>query len=469
MSLLQSPHVIKPGRRIYSAALAHTFLNIANDVTPHAGLYCKKESDDVFAVLEVLDSTLAVLWKVQQGDGYHGCNVTQLVTYDRVRQENYDSKTGSWNTTNSINHYATAIGATITKTFTGTSITFRHFTDNRGAIWEFVVDGDTANPVQIDTYSADPTQGVMSQLFSGLTNSEHTVVGTLVGVNPANVSGQTRGWASFHTSADTTTATFHAFAPDLPPSVTGVVMSARTGGITEIAFSSRPNDTPAYGYKWFPAHGTVSTVATTLERRRDGGLIAANDAGFVVCDEATVTAAYDVWHPDDVKSPELRMATMAVTHSFSSKGLAATVRVDYLKDTALFVAYTAMHTSASTQWVTHSMDTERNELNYDAFPADAIWSPGGKGLGAVFFAKSGTEIARRLLWAWGYDPHFVGDATTHHARDRTVYPKLYNRVYQNTVRPAGASEHYVARYKLGLAPAGKTAVELLPTPHQLLS
>jgi hypothetical protein len=57
--------------------------------------------------------------------------------------KNYDSRTGTWTDLTATIQYTTAVGATFTLSFTGTGCFFRHWADNTGGIWEFVIDGST--------------------------------------------------------------------------------------------------------------------------------------------------------------------------------------------------------------------------------------------------------------------------------------------------------------------------------------
>lgn len=465
---------VAAGTRRHHRALSQKFLNIANRVTPHAGMYAKKTSDDIFEVLELVNSSEAIRWTVRtRSDGYHRLDEVAVVTYgmiDVLTRENYDSIGGAWNTLNTANHYATEVGATVTKTFTGTAIGFRHLKDNRGAIWEFVVDGDTANPVQVDTYAATAST-VTTPVFSGLSDAEHTLVGTVVGVNPANVSGQTRGWATFNSGSALTSSTFHITTAS-EPSIQSVDAVAMDGSWTEIALSVRPAGT-AYSHKYIPGHGTTNTVATSIERLRDGVDVVTDDTAWVACESILIDTTYDVWHPDDVQTQELRIATLTVTQEINATGATLSVDMEWLRDTVLSVGYGAMHASADSQWTTHALNSDLQRLDMEtlaAAPIGGTWSPEGTAVGAVFYADGeGSATQQRMLWAWGWaERYFVGTDQTHFARNDDLYAKLYSRVYQSQTRSVGATESYSARYKLGLVPSGQLAVDVLPAANEVL-
>lgn len=99
-----------------------------------------------------------------------------------------------WNKA-SNNWYTTTVGESFTVHCRGEEIDFWFFGDNRGGIFEFVVDGDVGNPVTVSTYAtANATMGRL--IKTGLTDTMHTVVGTFKGADPTNApaGGTARGW-----------------------------------------------------------------------------------------------------------------------------------------------------------------------------------------------------------------------------------------------------------------------------------
>ncbi|MDF2591405.1 MAG: hypothetical protein K0S75_871 [Clostridia bacterium] len=106
--------------------------------------------------------------------------------------------TGTWNTASPPDYYTTIAESTFTVNVTGTKLVFRHRADSRGGIFEFVIDGDTANPITISTWNLTDTGGVRleSEIVRGLNNVEHTIVATYKGADPnhAPTGGTARGW-----------------------------------------------------------------------------------------------------------------------------------------------------------------------------------------------------------------------------------------------------------------------------------
>jgi hypothetical protein len=123
-------------------------------------------------------------------------------------KSNTTNRTGTWVLDYPPNYYATVVGATFSASVKGEKITFAHFSDPRGGIWEFVVDGDTANKVTISTWAAVGTYDVEDVIKTGLDpNVVHTVVATFKGDDPAHVpstgAGTSRGWATNQTNTTT--------------------------------------------------------------------------------------------------------------------------------------------------------------------------------------------------------------------------------------------------------------------------
>jgi hypothetical protein len=132
------------------------------------------------------------------------------LTYSNSDNPNYDSNTGTWVTSSPPNYYTTQVGATFTKTLNTAGFDFNFFGDNRGGIWEFVVDGDTANKITISTWRSTG-QNVSLQIVRFLDNKIRTIVATFKGDDPLNVpsggAGTSRGWVVYDT-VSTTRRTF---------------------------------------------------------------------------------------------------------------------------------------------------------------------------------------------------------------------------------------------------------------------
>lgn len=166
--------------------------------------------------------------------------------------------TGTWNATSMTgnNWYTTQVGATFSGTVTGETIKLTSYTDDRGGIWEFVVDGDTANKATLTTWSSVATSSVQQVIKSGLANTSHTIVATFKGDDPAHApssgAGTGRGWAYVNTSLAGFATLLGCIKASNPESKRLLI----DGSNKEFAFSITYNGVT----NWFPEHNGVGTA-----------------------------------------------------------------------------------------------------------------------------------------------------------------------------------------------------------------
>ena len=168
--------------------------------------------------------------------------------------------TGTWNASSMAgNNWYTqdkTTPATFTARVTGTTIKFVSYTDDRGGIWEFVVDGDTANKVTLSTWSQTPQSTVQQTIKSGLEYKEHTVVATFKGDDPNHVpstgAGTARGWVYVNPSLSSLGSVLGCIKASNPEGKRLLV----DGSNKEFAFSVTYNGVT----NWIPEHYGVGTV-----------------------------------------------------------------------------------------------------------------------------------------------------------------------------------------------------------------
>lgn len=226
------------------------------------------------------------------GDSYVGDSVLG----DRsIGLQNYGTLSGTWYTTSPNAHFTATIDDTFTTVLTTSKVNFAHYADNRGGIWEFVIDGDTANAVTISTYSTTPLAPQKVILFDNLAFEEHTIVGTFKGDDPNNVpsggAGTSRGWVWFGTPNDPNNKTFENFQPDFIN--TRETDLAQGFSNKEYALQVRlQGDTNDYEY--LPMHAATGTVfnVNPTNIQVDGQSIDIMDSLYDVyqeCSSITVT------------------------------------------------------------------------------------------------------------------------------------------------------------------------------------
>ncbi|WP_026694079.1 prophage endopeptidase tail family protein [Peribacillus kribbensis] len=114
--------------------------------------------------------------------------------------EDYSSRTGTWLDLNDPYHATEKVGATFSYSFTGTKIAFRYMVDDKGGMWEFVLDGNDTK--KISTWGKK-TGELTTVLFDGLESKNHTLIATFKGDDPNNKpstgKGKSRGYVAHGT------------------------------------------------------------------------------------------------------------------------------------------------------------------------------------------------------------------------------------------------------------------------------
>jgi hypothetical protein len=229
---------------------------------PTFSVSCKTLTKTEFSIVHDLYNGKSVEYNTGKSsiDGYTrfqegkiGVSQDQYVVFE---DKNYDSKTGTWVTTSTPNIYTTQVGATLTLSFFGSGFDFNFFGDNRGGVWRFVIDGDTANPIDISTFRTVSANSFVT-VKRGLTNANHTLVATFQGADPLNApsGGTARGW-----SYEGTTLPYVPFKTY--KTIKGVLADTTPlfgDSNKEFAINMRKNGT-TYPYYFTPLHGVTATA-----------------------------------------------------------------------------------------------------------------------------------------------------------------------------------------------------------------
>lgn len=216
---------------------------VFDDGNKHVSYRFNKDTNDDFYKLS----------KVYVGDLTHQ-------TVEKYDAKNPDDITGTWNVTSLTgkNWFTTdrTTPATIKGKVTGNNIVFHAFGDNRGGRWSFVIDGDTENPVIVSTYSAVGNVILSLTLAEGLEDKLHTIVGTFIGDDPANLpstgAGTARGWAY----VDITSTNRGTFSSTKKIENTESKRLLIDGSNKEFAFSIDYDGVT----NWFPEHSGIGTA-----------------------------------------------------------------------------------------------------------------------------------------------------------------------------------------------------------------
>lgn len=182
-------------------------------------------------------------------------------------RKKYDASTGVIVSANPPNLFTTEIGATVTKTFNGTGVDWYSYCDNRGGIWEFVLDGNAANKVQISVWATGSSYK-KQQLFRNATKGEHTIVGTFKGADPANAptggTANARGWIydsevpNISPLGDMSQRSFTIYTND-GLGYENIVDVMADGSNKDFAVRMKPFGS-AKDYQFFPEHSAIGTA-----------------------------------------------------------------------------------------------------------------------------------------------------------------------------------------------------------------
>lgn len=169
---------------------------------------------------------------------------------------NYEKVSGTIDTTYAT-HYATEIGTKIKATITGTEIYMKRYGDNRGGVWEFTIDGDTSNKIQVSTYKASAGTDDF-KIIGGLPDKPHLLEATFIGNDPNNApsGGTSRAWLPYSATTDTSKTFFSRFinVNMTREKVLNAAMSNK-----DFALRIRPKGTSGE-YHFVPEHNAVGTA-----------------------------------------------------------------------------------------------------------------------------------------------------------------------------------------------------------------
>ena len=228
-------------------------------------MYYKRENSLGWVSVMLLNKNEHITWTFRNntfddfyilGDCFAGGVTRDLSIY---QNKNYETITGTWATTAPNTHYTTEVGATMTTYFEGEKIEFHHYADNRGGIWEFVLDDDTTNKVTVSTWSETAIATNNKVLFEGLEFGTHKLVGTFKGDDPANVpssgAGTGRGWG--YVDGLNGYLTYRSFKTQL---INDRVQDILVGfSNKEFAFQIRKANSN-HAYQFVPMHNNIGTA-----------------------------------------------------------------------------------------------------------------------------------------------------------------------------------------------------------------
>lgn len=242
---------------------------------------------------------------------------------------------GSFSISSYPNVFTTSIGDTFTGTFTGGStMFFKHYSDNRGGVWEFTVEGVVNN---VSTYSSD-AQVRVDEVMTGLdARKTYTYTAKFIGDDPLNApstgSGTSRGWVFYNPNNAEQ-------KPMLGIEFNGLknvkILSAE-GSINDFALSVRPNGSNG-PYTWVPKHSTpnaATNIATKIFIDGEFAYDNANyptDFGIREIKDFSIQSRFLAKNGHDSESD---LWLHFITHSIENGVLSINNKLEFLKDTQL--------------------------------------------------------------------------------------------------------------------------------------
>ena len=269
---------------------------VADNGTNHVSYQMKKDSNDDF-------------WKLN--DCFVGTISDTILNY-----QNYTSNTGTWVTSSPPSYYTTQVGATFTGTTKSSVIKFLHYADDRGGIWEFVIDGDTKNKITISTWSSTIVTTKVDTIIKGLDpNKAHTVEATFKGDDPNHVpssgAGTSRGWCYYDTSSTGQKYTLQGFDEFNFKSATLLDVDTNKEMALDVTYNGKQN--------WIPDHGVgTAFVIDAMKVMLDGVLTDITTLAnfqWVECSEIKI-----IQHVNG-RISGVNVADITVTHFLTKDGI----------------------------------------------------------------------------------------------------------------------------------------------------
>lgn len=400
-----------------------------------------------------------------------------------------DSTTGTYSGATSASSYTQSVNTgTATITFTGTGLKFSSFSDNRGGIWEFSLDGG-AQVVQLSVYRAS-SGFILQNVFSGLTYASHTVVATFKGDDPLNVpsggAGTSRGWICRDSvtvsNAGRFNKAFYIIGSSAPNCCHDSMTVAHTkytiassGSHKEFAFSTRAaSGTTAVQNQFIPNHSAIATtkaaifadVATDRTLKIDGGvdLLTSLTDTYTLAVVGTTAVLSEVYQGTNIDDDDLMLFNVINTYTWTQEGINIYAKLTALVDLYNSTNYVSMmdaensvqsHVIIDGQEVDTTVNTGGGQPTLVATGDVAAWDGT-----ALSIKKTGTDFEKSLCQAMrlvtpsvalktASNPEFLGDVTWIGNGTRA---KIYSRAVSNIAVPAGTIFEWNSKFTLGIVP-----------------
>ena len=214
----------------------------------------------------------------------------------------------------------------------GTKITFNHFADNRGGIWEFIVDEGTGfeQSKKISVFSSTAATKETT-VFENLDLRNHTIKGIFRGADPNNPpTGAARGWIYFGGDRpQDKDRTFHVYRES--SSVDSDVPAMYSYSNKEFAVRLRPVGS-TLPHRYIPEHEGMGTAFNKVDRKLllDGEEIDFDTVGYVDnIDTVQLIQIMYGYYPSDLNNP---MIEVHCQHTIKNGVVSVNGRIKFLQD-----------------------------------------------------------------------------------------------------------------------------------------
>ncbi|MGX5389569.1 hypothetical protein [Bacillus thuringiensis] len=393
------------------------------------------------------------------------CAISNVsVVAQKVHAINYKSDTGAMQKVNPPNYYTTTVGDTFTFTFDGTGFDFQHFTDNRGGLWEFKVDGTVVKTISTHIHAV-PTNELkvnygIRPVARSLAKGTHIVIATFKGDDPANApasgANTARGWVKNDTGY-AQAAEAHKTAllyDDLLNPVKEIDLLVPFSN-KEFAFRMKPNGS-SVNAEWIPEHSVATVFKVSQKMYIDDQEITSWIADTTVKEAQMVRAVQLMrgFHPSDLTTA---LCEIYSVHTVTHKGVTFDIKIRWLKDTFIEDGYVAM-LPGSRPFVEKLVDATGQSL--DTIASDNSFNdiPNGEKITSyAMFNTTGTDYVVAMKINHIHASLRKGQTGLRNPlvwlqhRDATLQ-KLYPQVYKNYTAKAGETHQFSATYYVGELP-----------------
>ncbi|ALS76917.1 hypothetical protein AUC31_17565 [Planococcus rifietoensis] len=253
-------------RSLYDLILEH------NQIT--SGILVKKKADRRFDVAVPLGGKKYAVYYLYKdiADDYIKLSSGSVSTLEEDDEwylnENADEYIGTWNKLSPPSYYTTEIGAKYVKSFKGSRIDVKHYTDDRGGDFNVTIDGvfHSVLSTHINNVPSEELQSTRGlRVIDGLEDKEHLIEFEFIGANSMHppAGGIARGWSFFEERSELSARTFEIYEKGFIETESFKLLEE--GSNKEFALRVQPIGVST-STEWLPDHGlgTVFSVSQTV-------------------------------------------------------------------------------------------------------------------------------------------------------------------------------------------------------------